>query len=87
MNSSAQKYGLLIFLHALSLKKLILQSFLDLADCNQLQDGWPGFKSISMMQQLAKYVLDSPTRRWWGGRGHIMDFIITFIKVVKILLG
>lgn len=39
MNSSAQKYGLLIFLHVLNLKKLILQSFLDLTDCNQLQDG------------------------------------------------
>jgi len=29
-SSSAQKYVLLIFLHALSLKKLILQSFLEL---------------------------------------------------------
>lgn len=87
MNSSAQKYGLLIFLHVLSLKKLILQSFLDLTDCNQLQDGWPGFKSISMLQQLAKYVLDSSTRRWWGGRGHITDFMIPFIKAVKFLLG
>lgn len=87
MNSSAQKCGLLIFLHVLSLKKLILQSFLDLTGCNQLQDGWPGFKSNNMLQQLPKYVLDSSTRRRWGGRGHIMDFMIPFIKAVKILLG
>lgn len=57
MNSSAKNYRLLIFLPVLSLKRLILQNFLDLTDFNQLQDRWPGFKSISLLQQLGKWFL------------------------------